>query len=716
MYILRRVTFGLSLFVTAACADPATVIGPGGGAGQPGAAGQPGSEPPAPDDPSLCVIAPGSDPDSAGELRCLADYMALASQPADASIPGATSVKVVVDRADGNALYFQNSKRYCVHWDFASTHLSGGALPVVSPLSQFNLTEYYSPDRRFILGALSHYDGPDRWVFELSPYDAADEQLIETAFDIVRQHSWVGADLTFHATSVRLEDTASRLPADVPLTSTDELYQGIDYQPLNPGKSTGLLRFRTAEEVDGGYTPFREIVVLDAVPNDISIVAGQITAEFQTPLAHINVLAVNRGTPNMALRGALELAELRALEGKWVELDVGPFDWSVREISAEEADAWWAAHAPEPLTVQPMDLSVTDLRETSAMLDLEATSLGQGIRQAIPVFGAKATNFGALANAQRSGAFDALPDIDKPGPIAPAFGVPMFYYDQFMKDNGLYDRMRTLMADPRWSDAVYRGEALKLFKDELRAAPMRAEVVAAIIQRAAELFPGENIRFRSSTNSEDLGTFTGAGLYDSETGVPSVADGEKDSVEWAVKKVWSQVWNPRAYEEREFFSMNHLDVGMALLVHANFPEEETQGVAITNNPFDTSGLEPAFFVNGQVGNTDVVTPDRGTLPEAYLQYFGMPGQPVVYTQRSTLLPEGQTVLNPEQAYRLGLALDAIHKYFLPAYGSAGGWYALEVDWKFDDKRVAGTPSLYIKQARPYPRPEYETTGGCSPAP
>jgi hypothetical protein len=162
--------------------------------------------------------------------------------------------------------------------------------------------------------------------------------------------------------------------------------------------------------------------------------------------------------------------------------------------------------------------------------------------------------------------------------------------------------------------------------------------------------------------------------------------------------------------------MNHLDVGMALLVHANFPEEEAQGVAITNNPFDTSGLEPAFYVNGQVGNTDVVTPDRGTLPEAYLQYFGTPGQPIVYTQRSTLVAAGEAVLDAQQAYRLGVALDAIHKYFLPAYGAAGGWYALEVDWKFDDKRTPGTPSLFIKQARPYPRPEYEVVGGCTPGP
>ncbi len=212
--------------------------------------------------------------------------------------------------------------------------------------------------------------------------------------------------------------------------------------------------------------------------------------------------------------------------------------------------------------------------------------------------------------------------------------------------------------------------------------------------------------------SEDLGTFTGAGLYDSETGWPGLSGDQRDSVGWAIKKVWSQVWNPRAYEEREYFSTRHLDVGMALLVHANFPEEEAQGVALTNNPFDTSGLEPAFYVNGQVGNIDVVTPDRGVRVEAYLQYFHSPGQPVVYTQRSSLVPEGSSVLSPEQAYRLGFALDAIHRFFAPAYGSSG-WYALEVDWKFDDKRSPGEPSLFIKQARPYPRPVSPTAGGCS---
>src|SRR5690606_29780816 len=339
-------------------------------------------------------------------------------------------------------------------------------------------------------------------------------------------------ELHFHPSGDAVEKVAAGLPESIPIVTTDELYQGVDYQPLNLRTSTGLLRFRTAAEVDGTYTPFREIVVLDAIPNDISIVSGIITAQFQTPLAHINVLSVNRGTPNMALRGATENAELLALEGKWVELTVGAFDWSIREITEDEADAWWDANKPEPLVVQKMDLSVTDLREVSEMIDPDV-ELAEGIQAAIRAFGAKATNYGALANAQQSGAFAELPDVDGSGPIAPGFGIPMYFYDQFMTDNGLYDRIESLMASAEWADPELRGTMLKDFKDELRAQPVRQEVVDAVVARAAELFPGENIRFRSSTNSEDLGKFTGAGLYNSETGVPGIESDLKDSVAWA---------------------------------------------------------------------------------------------------------------------------------------------------------------------------------------
>ena len=652
-----------------------------------------------------CTVAAGSDPDFAAELGCRDDYDALASEPADASIPGATSVKTIIDRLDDDALYFQNSKRYCIHWDFASTHLSGNGLPIVPAMSSFNETEYYSPDRRFLLGAVSYYSGPDRYVYEISPYDTADADMITAAFRLIRDHAWMGEDLAFHPTSVAVEAVAEALPDDVPILSTDEIYAGVDYQPLNPGSTTGILRFYGRDDVDGTYTPFREVVVLDAVPNDISIVAGIITSEFQTPLAHINVLSVNRGTPNMALRGASDNATLRALEGKWVELTVDAFDWTIAEISESEADAWWNANKPSPLTVQPMNLAVTDLRDTIDMLDLDALPLADAISAAIPAFGAKATNYGALDDAQALGF--AIP-------VQPGFGIPMFYYNQFMTDNGLWDSMDVLMAGEEWGDPAFRSEALEAFKDEVRAAPMRPDVVQMIVDKAAETFPGESARFRSSTNSEDLGAFTGAGLYNSETGDPTIAGDADDSIEWAVKKVWSEVWNPRAYEEREYYSMNHLDVGMALLVHANFPDEESNGVAVTNNPFDSTGLEPGFYVNAQEGGEDVVTPEDGVVADAYLQYFYSPGQPIVYIQHSSLVPEGETVLTNAESYELGVALDAVHNFFREAYGNDGSWYALEVDWKFDDKYSPGEPALWLKQARPYPGWNSETSEACTP--
>ena len=68
-------------------------------------------------------------------------------------------IQVVLDQLDtsgGSKLYFQNSVEYAIHYEFVSANLSGGELPIVSSLSDFNETEYYSLDRRFVLGALRH--------------------------------------------------------------------------------------------------------------------------------------------------------------------------------------------------------------------------------------------------------------------------------------------------------------------------------------------------------------------------------------------------------------------------------------------------------------------------------------------------------------------------------------------------------------------------------
>ena len=70
-----------------------------------------------------CTVVDGDEPDFSSAIGCEADFTALASEPLDASIPGATSVKTVIDLAEpGSPLYFQNSREYQIHWDLFVTH------------------------------------------------------------------------------------------------------------------------------------------------------------------------------------------------------------------------------------------------------------------------------------------------------------------------------------------------------------------------------------------------------------------------------------------------------------------------------------------------------------------------------------------------------------------------------------------------------------------
>jgi pyruvate, water dikinase len=148
-----------------------------------------------PDRPTSCLHTDSEQPDWLAKLGCQGDFDALASAPADASIPGARSVKTVVDRLNNSSLHFQNSVKYTIHHAFVSAHLSSGGLPPVGTLSQFNASEYYSLDRRFLLGAVSHYEGPNVWAYEIAPYDTATAEMITSAYDAVDASTFFGAKL-----------------------------------------------------------------------------------------------------------------------------------------------------------------------------------------------------------------------------------------------------------------------------------------------------------------------------------------------------------------------------------------------------------------------------------------------------------------------------------------------------------------------------------------
>lgn len=642
-----------------------------------------------------CQVAdPAAAPDELATITCKGDFDALASQPVDATLPGARSVKVILDREDAGALHFQHSVRFPIHYAFASTHLSGNGRPIVGSLPDFNTTMYFQPDRRFLLGAVTYYEQPRRWALELAPYDTADAAMVEHLFLTVKHAGYFGPELAFHPTSEALAAVAAALPPSVPVVTTDELYAGIDFQPLALGTAYGRLRFITAAEVETTYLSYQDIVVLDSAPNDISVVQGIITEEFQTPLSHINVLSRNRGTPNMGLRGARTNTALRALDGQLARLTVTADAWTIAPTTQVEAEAWWAAHAPEPVVLPAVDLSVmaiTDIGSVTAVPAGTATLLDV-IKAALRAFGGKAANYSVL--------------YQTPGlPVKNGFAIPIYFYDRFMQANGFYARIDALLADPGFtSDPATRDAALRAVHVDMRATPLEPAFEAALLAKVAQ-FPGVvKLRFRSSSNSEDLDGFPCAGCYNSYSG--RTAD-LADMVD-AIKNVWADAWLFRTFEERAYYRVDHRSLGMAVLVHPNFEREEANGVAVTANPFDSSGLDPAFYVNVQRGGDfEVVAPPPGVQSDQLLYYFDQPNRPVSYLAHSSIIPAGETVLSTRQLYDLGVALAAIRTRFNAAYGPASGntgFYGLEVDFKFDDELTPGTPTLYVKQARPYPDP------------
>jgi len=645
----------------------------------------------------VCELPAGVEADFATRIGCRADFDALASLPLDQSIPGARSTKVVLDTADADKLYFQNSTKYAIHYEFTSNHLSGNGLPFVEDLATFNSAQYSSPERRFLLGAVTFYEGPGAWTLEMAPYDTASSAMMTRLFEAVKQNSYFGPGLAFHPTSESVAAEAAKAGPALTTMSTDDLYRGIDYQPLNLGSVVGRLRFFTSQELQTNYVDFQDIVVLDEIPNDITVVSGMITDEFQTPLSHVNVLAQNRKTPNMGLRGASQNPALRALEGQWVKFTVGAFEYTVVPATDAEAAADWEARRPKGVTLPPLDLEQRELKDVEDIVDESSGKLLDAIKSAILAYGAKTAHYGVLANTD---------DV----PVRKAFGVPIYYYVQFMEQNGFYAELDAMLADPAFvNDPAVRDQRLRKLRDDMMLGEVSQELQDLLRAKLDGEFPGLSMRFRTSTNSEDLDGFPCAGCYESHTGRIDKATGQLDwpDVLDALRETWASIWLFRTFEERRYHSIDHKSVGMGLLVHHNFPDEEANGVALTANPFDPLQLQPGFYVNVQYGgSSEVVHPPPGITSDQFVYYFNEPGQPTTYTARSNLVPEGQTVLTRRQIYDLGLALDAIHQRFSKAYGPGAGnndWYAMDVEFKYDDEDgTPGDPKLIVKQARPYP--------------
>ncbi len=477
----------------------------------------------------------------------------------------------------------------------------------------------------------------------------------------------------------------SSFRADLPLYSESrvnlvfdiEIYADTGFLALNTGEGYGLLRAIGPDE----RPHHRDIVIYGALPNDLPRVAGIVSTVPQTPLSHVNLRAIQDRVPNAYIRDALDEDSIDDLIGSYVHYKVTEDGWEMRAATRAEVDAHHAASRPAHEQTPQRDLSITSITPLS--------EIGFGNWTA---FGVKAANVAVLGTL-------GFPN----GTVPDGFAVPFYFYDEFMKHNGFYDDIEEMLADPDFqANYTVQESELKGLRKAIKDAETPGWITAELEEMHGEFPNGTSLRYRSSTNNEDLPGFNGAGLYDSKTQHPE--ETEEDGISKSLKQVYASLWNFRAFAERDFYRINHTAAAMGVLVHPNYSDELANGVAVSFDPIYYG--DGSYYVNTQLGEDLVTNPDAHSIPEEILLN---PSGSYAVLATSNQVPLGQLLMSDDQLAQLGRHLTVIHEEFRELYNpGSDDPFAMEIEFKITSDNI-----LAIKQARPW---VFSTTPADTTAP
>lgn len=512
---------------------------------------------------------------------------------------------------------------------------------------------------------------PGLFTFEFEPMDDYDFEMVQFAQQTLMEKmpllkGKIGYYPRQRGMNAYQRDKDKYAGSDVRVYLDQDLDDpNVAYLPLNPGQTFGRLRVMGRDE----RPTARDVVLFSALPNELSRVAGVITSVRQTPLSHVNLRAVQDQVPNAFIANADQLESIKGLNGKYVFYKVTVDGYELREATSDEVESFFADLRPQQPQVPRRDLSVTTIRRLSDVQFADASSVG-----------VKAANLAALRTFGLGE--DTVPD---------GFAVPFYFYDEFMKQNGLYDQAAKMLADPEFQkDPNVQQKALAELQQRIKDAPMPDSMMQALSEMQKSFLEGTSLRLRSSTNNEDLAGFSGAGLYDSFT-----HKSDEGHVAKSIKQTFASLWNFRAFEEREFYRVDHLATAMGVLVHPNTKGELANGVAVTDDIlYDTQGN---YYVNVQVGDDLVTNPEAESIPEEILLgWYPRDGHRTMVKSNRT--SDGKPVLTDEQLAQLRTSLAKIHAKFAKLYGRRTDerQFAMEIEFK-----ITKDGKLSIKQARPW---------------
>ena len=606
---------------------------------------------------------PGLKPDPAPALDALPDRTAfdrLARDFEPRTPQSQPHVLFVVDRGDGNRIHFINTRRFALHADYlAARHML--------PPEGLPGSTYRSPTRRFVLGTLSLHPQGQRWVYEFWQGDRLTPELLQlTQAALDRSVGFAHAQLKANAAQ---QEAAAR-EAGLPVITQAELLSERPYLAYNAGTAVGRLRLVSSLDDTADIEP-TDIVVLNEVPLALSPVAGVILSEASTALSHVNLLAKGWGIPNIYLRDAR--AQLQALDGQWVRLHADPQRYTLGPATPAEATCARAATASV--------LKAPKLRQL-ALLPLE--KLRQRDADAC---GGKAARLGSLEALRRN---DQLPAGT--APVPDGFCIPFGQYARFTAQPAVRARIEAALA--ALAAATSRGERrdlLAALRADLQQMTVPDDLAAQWQARWQQQLSGDGVFVRSSSNSEDLAHFSGAGLY---TTVPNVRQHLAD----AVRTVWASVWNAEAFEARRAAGLRHTDVVMAVLVQRAV-DARTSGVMITRDPFDASRRGVAY-VSAKRGIGIKVVEGRRIAEQALFEQRSGSVERLSHSAEATELRLDANGGLVEQAAPTSAVLSdgqvrALARLALAVQRGLGGGDQ-DIEWAID-----GEGRLVLLQARPY---------------
>ncbi|HYJ90032.1 MAG TPA: PEP/pyruvate-binding domain-containing protein, partial [Pyrinomonadaceae bacterium] len=480
-------------------------------------------------------------------------------------------VMFVIDRTADDKIYYVNSQMFRFHVDFANAQYLS-----LKRGEDFFKDVYTNDHRHLIVGTIAWQSPVKKFTFEFWEGDLVTPQMISETYNTIKKSFF--ADISFKPNSTRQEDASAKL--SIPIVTADEISKNQDYLALNVAKGVG--RFHVIDKLDDTVElGYNEILVLKEVPIDLPPVAGIIVSQPTSPLSHINLLAKGWNIPNAYIKNANEL--FRQFDGHWFEFETTlngyKYEPCLKQCLDDKPKIAPTVYGRDQFKSPPSNLKIFKLASLSEMRAKDSI-----------IYGSKAANLGEIVHSQ-----------PKTFAVPPGFAIPFVYYRQFMQSNGFFDVIDNLMDD---QDFVHNPSVRRKKLDEFRRAiqngkfdpKLRSEILA----KWRTQLGGRPVYVRSSSNAEDAGNFSGAGLYSSVENVT-----EADKIIEAVKAVWASIWNFKAYEARERNFVNHDDTNMGVLIQVGVKMDDG-GVMITKDPYDPMN-KGAVYISATFGHNIAVT-------------------------------------------------------------------------------------------------------------